>query len=98
MQAQRAVPMATPVASAPSPPQSVSAPVPPAAPLPAIDAPTARPLEPLTHGAAIGPGAGPEALGLRAAQTDSLAQFLAAAGMAPQATDEVRALAAQFSG
>lgn len=49
--AQQAVPMGTP--SVPTP-----------QPVTPLDAPSQRPNEPITHGLPVGPGAGPEALGL----------------------------------
>lgn len=63
-QAQKAVPMGAPGASAPSPaphmPQMGG--IAPGA-FGDIHRPTERPLEPVTAGAALGPGPGPEALG-----------------------------------
>lgn len=70
---QRTIPMAsgdiTPAGGPPAAPQpgtggGEALGAPPMAPgdLPALDAPTNRPQEPLTHGLPTGPGAGPEAL------------------------------------
>lgn len=69
-QAQKAVPMGPPGASSapPGAPQGPpmaalqSSPIPPGA-FGDIHRPTERPLEPVTAGAALGPGPGPEALG-----------------------------------
>lgn len=62
---QRAVPMAAPQPPRMAPPEAQAAGAPSAlAPRSAIplDAPTARPDEPVTSGLPIGPGAGPESL------------------------------------
>lgn len=67
MEAQRAVPMQPPPTAQPSGGGNPMAalggsPIPPGA-FGDIHRPTERPMEPVTHGAALGPGAGPEALG-----------------------------------
>lgn len=66
----------------------------------AIDRPTERPDEPVTHGLPGGPGAGPEALqGVGALVRDNvlqqgtLAQFLRTAASQPNATGALRQLA-----
>lgn len=66
--AQQAMPLAPP-----PPPGRAAPPASPGGPVPAgpgpgqvipLDAPTQRPDEPVTHGLALGPGAGPEALSM----------------------------------
>jgi hypothetical protein len=47
------------------------------APLTPLFAPTQRPEEPVTTGIAMGPGAGPEILGMRPATTEKLSDILA---------------------
>lgn len=54
-----AAPQGPPLGGAPSPPPP--APIPPGG-LGALTSPSTRPGEPVTHGAPVGPGAGPEAL------------------------------------
>jgi hypothetical protein len=60
-QMQQAQAMAKMAASAPTTPQAM--PQAPSAPLALLSDPTQRPMEPLTHGLPVGPGAGPEAIG-----------------------------------
>jgi len=88
--AQKAVPMApgppmAPPAPSPAPPGPGPQPGPPMAgppptpgpgELPALMRPSERPNEPVTHGAASGPGAGPEAM-IGAAQPSGIAQTIA---------------------
>ena len=64
----------------------------PSAPLTMLHEPTQRPMEPLTHGLPVGPGAGPEALG----QTplSPLAQTLNSIANSPYATPDLLQLAA----
>lgn len=62
-----------------------------AEPLTSLYAPTQRPDEPVTHGIAMGPGAGPEVLGMNQYQPQTLSQTLAA--MLPYDTNgEIAAL------
>ncbi len=78
-QDQRGAPLAqTP---APSAQQAQFAPNPAAGAVTPFSAATQRPTEPVTHGAALGPGAGPEALGIapqqvQAGDADKLAKYL----------------------
>lgn len=86
--AQQAVPMAPPPASStPNAPPAAPA----AAPLVPLDAPTARPNEPVTAGAALGAGPGPMAMGAPAATWGELLQQ---ATKAPFASSELVNLAA----
>lgn len=71
--AQRVVPLAAPRAwvAPPSFQAPATSPV-------ALDAPSARPGEPLTHGAPIGPGAGPEVLAAHGLDTSDPSDVLRA--------------------
>ena len=71
----------------------------------ALDRPTERPNEPVTHGLPVGPGAGPEALtGVGAAARDStveqgtLQNLLTNMAASPGATSAIRDLAARAQG
>ena len=78
IRSQQAVPMArTPTPPTPTGPPAAS---PSRGPLVALDAPTGRPSEPITAGAALGPGPGMEAI----------------AGYGDSELDEIRALYARF--
>jgi hypothetical protein len=98
LQNQQAVPVA-PAPGAPSPGQgaaptaTTSAPATPQGPLPGsfglLHRPTERPDEPITHGLATGPGAGPEVLGLNQSTVGDLLKQLASQ---PYASGEVQML------
>lgn len=83
--AQRAIPVAAPPGPALAPPTG-GAPAPgptlPAGPGPGqvvpLDAPSMRPDEPVTAGLPVGPGAGPEALGPLAGQSEDVGMQLRA--------------------
>jgi hypothetical protein len=100
--AQRAMPVGRPATDAVpqgggrSATTSGSAPAaPPAGPLPGglmpLDAPSQRPGEPVTAGLAVGPGAGPEALGPMRGQSEDVATELRAI-YSRFPTDAMRAL------
>lgn len=89
--AQKAVPMASGPVINPTPPPNPAVPPaggpPPVVPgsLPPLDRASERPTEPLTHGAPVGPGAGPEILGSGSLST--LADAISAAAMASGSSD-----------
>lgn len=84
IRAQQQVPMATPAPAAPAPAQpAAGAPGgglaavsgPPPGSLTPLDAPSARPDQPVTAGLPVGPGAGPDVLGLRSERDVNLADI-----------------------
>jgi hypothetical protein len=109
MDAQRAMPIAPPPASAM--PAALSGP--PSRPVPGqmpgevvpLDAPSQRPNEPLTAGLPVGPGAGPEVLGALASKStdglEDMAQWLPMlefAASRPSATAQYRNFVRQLRG
>jgi len=67
LEAQRTVPLPRAAPLTPAPPPAITV---------DLDAPSARPDEPVTAGLATGPGPGPEALGLSNAEPQRLAPYL----------------------
>ena len=98
MQIQSGAPMAaTPSPQPTSPAQMAQAAQQQSQPVTPLTAPTQRPNEPVTAGAASGPGVGPEALGIQPGQTiqpaQSAKQTVQALASHPDAGPELQALA-----
>lgn len=88
--------IAPPSGGSMSPPAGGGQPAPPQ--LTPIGAPTQRPGEPVTHGAPLGPGAGPEALGNLSSpvtsQYQSALSTIQALAANPNASPQIKSLAA----
>lgn len=83
----KAAPIAAPAPVAPAPaPASAAPPAPLPAP-PPLNGPTQRPNEPITAGLPVGPGPGPEVLGLGAGSAGGLSRVLAQAASAAGSSD-----------